>query len=148
MNDLDKEAFEKWFISNRDSSFAVFLRENYPDVGIKWDREPARSAWQAACEFKQKEIDAVMSENKLCERFITQIQADKFEMRGDIQKLQAENDSLKDGSYWQSDIERLEAENAKLRSITMLASEASCYTEYEDACSVARQCLRELNEEL
>lgn len=53
MNDQDKEEFEKWFISCRDSSFAVFLRENYPDVGIKWDREPARSAWQAACEYKQ-----------------------------------------------------------------------------------------------
>ena len=57
MNEKDKQAFNEWFISCRDSSFAVFLRENYPDVGIKWDREPARSAWQAACEYKQKEID-------------------------------------------------------------------------------------------
>lgn len=70
MNDENNKAFEKWFISNRDSSFAVFLRENYPDVGIKWDREPAKSAWQAACEFKQKEIDALKLE-------IMQLKADR-----------------------------------------------------------------------
>lgn len=44
-------------------------------------------------------------------------------------------------------INKLEAENSKLKSIVMLASNASCYTEYEDACSLARQVLKELENE-
>jgi hypothetical protein len=61
----DKEEFDKWFVSCRNSSFAVFLRENYPDAGIKWDRESARSAWQAACSYKQKYINELESENTI-----------------------------------------------------------------------------------
>lgn len=40
---------------------------------------------------------------------------------------------------------KLQAENAKLKSIVMLAAEASCYTEYEDACGLAKQVLKELD---
>ena len=39
------------------------------------------------------------------------------------------------------------SQNAKLKAIVMLASDASCYTEYEDACSLARQVLKEIGEE-
>jgi hypothetical protein len=41
---------------------------------------------------------------------------------------------------------KLQAENAKLKAIVMFASEASCYTEYEDACSLSRRVLKELEE--
>lgn len=44
------------------------------------------------------------------------------------------------------EIETLKAENIKLKPIVVLAAEASCYTEYEDACSAARRCLKELEE--
>jgi len=44
------------------------------------------------------------------------------------------------------EIETLKAENIKLKPIVMLAAEASCYTEYEDACSAARRCLKELED--
>jgi hypothetical protein len=51
MNDKDKEAFEKWF----------------DKVEIKWDLE---EAWQAACEYKQKEIDKLQAENAKLEKCI------------------------------------------------------------------------------
>ena len=41
---------------------------------------------------------------------------------------------------------KLKDDNTKLKAIVMLASEACCYTEYEDACSLARQTLKELDE--
>lgn len=44
------------------------------------------------------------------------------------------------------EIEKLQAENAKLRAVVMLASEACCYTDYEDACSLASKVLKELEE--
>ena len=68
MVDKDLEAFEEWFKSNANSSFAVFLRENYPDLGIKWDREPARSSWISACEYmrsKANPLDALSLYEKL-----------------------------------------------------------------------------------
>lgn len=39
MSDKDKEAFEKWYKDNN------------------WMKGDLKEAWQAACEYKQKEID-------------------------------------------------------------------------------------------
>ena len=58
----------------------------------------------------------------------------------EIDDLKLEYDKLTD---WASEYV---AENAKLKAVVMLASNASCYTEYEDACSCARQVLKELDE--
>jgi len=52
MNDKDKEAFEKWFAQN------------------PVNKLEAEEAWQAACEYKQKEIDALKLE-------IMQVKADR-----------------------------------------------------------------------
>ena len=97
MNDKDKKAFGKWFENNWQDSD---------------DKDVFTQAWQAACLYKQKEID----------------------------ELKLEYDKLTD---WASEYV---AENAKLKAVVMLASNASCYTEYEDACSCARQVLKELDE--
>lgn len=39
---------------------------------------------------------------------------------------------------------KLQEENEKLKSVVILASEACCYTEYEDACFLSKQVLKEL----
>lgn len=104
MNDKDKEAFYKWWTSNK-YELSPFYWSNTSLIGIE-----IANTWQAACEYKQKEIDSI--------------------------DCYIERDEK---------IKKLQAENAKLKAIVMLASEASCYTEYEDACSQARQVLKELN---
>lgn len=84
MNDQDKEASERWFAS---------LNNSHLSRVIKLNRGASQEAWQAACEYKQREID-------------------------------------------------------ELKGIVMLAAEAGCYTEYEDACSFAKKTLKKLNEKL
>jgi hypothetical protein len=107
MNDESQEAFEKWLKDEFDEKCHIPLLE---------------FTWQAACAYKQKEIDELEREKDyLCK---------KMENMRAIYK----------------DSEKLQAENAKLKAIVMLASEACCYTEYEDACSLARQTLKELDE--
>ena len=87
MNEKNKQAFNEWFISRRDSSFAVFLRENYPDAGIKWDRESARSAWQAACEYKQKEIDELKLEYDKLTDWASEYVAENAKLNQEIEKF-------------------------------------------------------------
>lgn len=50
MNKKDKEAFEKWFKKN-----------SYDFYG--YEKNNQKIGWQAACEYKQKKIDAIMAEN-------------------------------------------------------------------------------------
>lgn len=52
-NDKDKEAFEKWW------------RENMPNPDwLSSDHSTdVCKAWEAACEFKQREIDELLAEN-------------------------------------------------------------------------------------
>jgi hypothetical protein len=87
MNDKDKEEFDKWFISCRDSSFAVFLRENYPDAGIKWDRESARGAWQAACDYKEKELDILKLEYDKLTDWASEYVAENTKLNQEIEKF-------------------------------------------------------------
>lgn len=48
MNDKDKEAFEKWY-TNKESEF-----------------DNCKEAWQAACDYKQKEIDELKTKLTVC----------------------------------------------------------------------------------
>lgn len=49
MNDKDKEAFEKWFLE-------------YPSWRVTMSRqESCGKAWQAACQYKQQEINELNS---------------------------------------------------------------------------------------
>ena len=56
MNDKDKEAFEKWYQDYFSISSITIL--NIPHHFTK--------AWQAACEYKEKELDQL----KLAEEFV------------------------------------------------------------------------------
>ena len=67
MNDKDKEAFEKWF--------KTWNRAEFPSLCME--------TWQAACEYKQKEIDDKYTED------ITYLDEK-------IKKLQAENAKLRE----------------------------------------------------
>lgn len=128
MNDKDKEAFEQWFKSNANSSFAVFLRENYPDVGIKWDREPARSAWQAACEYKQKEVDFLKDRNETNISKVTCINQVNDGLHILLKEAEAELFEWKEAARSEADeVNRLQAENKKL------------YQELEIAKSIFRE---------
>ena len=82
-----------------------------------------------ACLNKQKEIETLIAENKLYERFMTQIQADKFEMRGEIEKLQSEIERLQNYvivGYGQG-IKELKEENAKLRECVEFYADQSSW---------------------
>jgi hypothetical protein len=62
MNDKDKEAFEEWFAQN------------------PVNKLEAEEAWQAACEYRQKDIDGIK------------------------EKLQSENAKLRECAEWYSNI--------------------------------------------
>lgn len=59
MNDKDKEAFEKW-MESEDRHDGVFGNNN----NFTRDEWVADKAWQAACEYKQKEIDELIKQLK------------------------------------------------------------------------------------
>jgi len=145
VNDKDKEAFEQWFKSNANSSFAVFLRENYPDVGIKWDREPARSAWQAACEYKQKEVDFLKDRNETNISKVTCVNQVNDGLHILLKEAEAELFEWKEAARSEAEeANRLQAENKKLREALELIEMANCYTDYEDAVGIAREELKEV----
>lgn len=58
MTDKDKEAFKKW-MQYEDRHDGVFGNNN----NFTRDEWIADKAWQAACEYKQKEIDELQAEN-------------------------------------------------------------------------------------
>ena len=57
MNDKDKEAFEKWRLEYISTHTGYFKMIGTDDL--------AQVAWQAACEYKQKEINEL--EGKICD---------------------------------------------------------------------------------
>jgi len=50
MNDKDREAFDQWF---------GLLGETHLERVVKLNMGAPSKAWQAACEYKQKEIDSI-----------------------------------------------------------------------------------------
>lgn len=92
MNDKDNEEFKYWLENNTTTQEEI---EAYEAMSEK-DRVMfcMKYTWQAACEYKQKEIDARKSELDYAARILTDVQADKLEMMGTIQKLQSENANL------------------------------------------------------
>lgn len=78
MNDKDKDAFDKWFIEK--------YRYNYNDLVIPESVKPQKEAWQAACEYKQKEIDDLTGQLKSC----------VFVYEEKVTRLLAENEKLRE----------------------------------------------------
>jgi cell division protein FtsB len=118
----DEEAFEYWLESMR-------VRGDRPE-GYE------RRAWQAACEWKQHEVDAYREAARTEAEFVNELQAENSKIRDEFKfqtppaviayqemndKLQAENSFLKENingtrmKQMNEEIERLKAENAKLK---------------------------------
>ena len=123
MNDKDKEAFEK------------FMGENLPFSYYQYYSCPDIDAWQAVCEYKQKEIDEL---NKTVEFFASE-NTHYFES---LEKLQAENAKLKETiSYlpkvatqpyekeMAKEIQKLQAENLKLKYALLEISQETRFVE-------------------
>lgn len=83
MNDKDKEAFEKWY--SKETSDVLWEDSNGDEIVIK--------SWQAACEYKQKEIDELKN----------------------VTHWTVEQDGRVTRHISIAEIEKLQAENAKLR---------------------------------
>lgn len=56
MNDKDNQEFDKWFLEA--------YRYDYHKLVIPESVNPQKKAWQAACEYKQKEIDELLKQLK------------------------------------------------------------------------------------
>jgi hypothetical protein len=69
MNDKDKEAFKEWYI-NKESEF-----------------DNCKETWQAACEYKEKEIDLIQYQLDYAAKIIIEVQADKCKIREENKKL-------------------------------------------------------------
>lgn len=122
MNDKDKEAFEKWAEENGHTETRVRLTEL-----VTVYSELSREAWQAACEFKEKEIDELKLEyDKLTDW---------------ASEYVAKNRKLKECVKWYADPKNCD-------NIDFTHCEWCERTEEEiaDAGFRARQCLKELEE--
>ena len=89
----DEEAFEYWLESMR-------VRGDRPE-GYE------RRAWQAACEWKQHEVDAYREAARTESEFVNEIQAENTFLKENINGTRMKQ--------MNEEIERLKAENAKLK---------------------------------
>lgn len=120
MNDKDKEAFEEWFL-------------NYPSWRATMSRqESCQKAWQAACDYKQKEIDEL--EESLAVRLAKSYIAGK-----DLSKIIQKNLT--------NEIEKLQAENAKLKEDLFLITSCDPH-EFKSVSTseISLQVLKELGD--
>ena len=106
MNDKDKEAYAIY-------ESTIFQREGYLYI--------AREAWQAACEYKQKEIDEL---NKAVEFFTSE------------------------NTHYFESLEKLQAENAKLRAVVncLASADAEAVGATQIYINNAKRVLKELEE--
>ena len=135
MNDKDREALHTWIDNDALSPDETALFKGMSDqerVIFAIER-----TWQAACEYKQKEIDDILGQLKSC----------IFVYEEKVNRLIAENEKLRDNILLLQEktlvLGELEAENKKLREALSLVEMANCYTDYEDAVDIAREALKE-----
>jgi hypothetical protein len=81
MNDKDKEAFDKWWISNK-YELTPFYWHNTSLVGSE-----ILATWQAACEYKQKEIEAYVNHLKDFDDEIGRLQAENKKLREALEAI-------------------------------------------------------------
>lgn len=139
MNEKDKKAFEKWWDEIRlrgQSTFGI--------VAI---------TWQAACEYKQKEIDDLEESLvvRLSKSYIAGKDLSKIiqkNLTNEIEKLQTENAKLRENingtrvKQMNERIEELLIENAKLRECVEFYAETGNWTR----SLLESSTLREIND--
>ncbi len=75
----DKEAFEDW-LSDASNHFADAL-------AYEFERNLCYQAWLAGCEHKNQEVVFYKSQLEVAEKILTEVQADKWSMREQINRL-------------------------------------------------------------
>lgn len=88
MNDKDKEEFDKWFLEA--------YRYDYHKLVIPESVNPQKEAWQAACEYKDKEIDDIYVGWQLALDYVNN-------SKDEIFKLEAENKKLREALEFYAD---------------------------------------------
>ena len=115
MNDKDKEAFEKWWMEGFKGMSDMDVIK-YKDSG----KQTSLHGWQAACEYKQNEIDELKN----------------------VTYWQVEQDGKVTRHISIAEIEKLQAENAKLRECVEWYAYRKEWQENDNA----RQVLKELED--
>ncbi len=101
MNDKDKEAFNKYICSHDQG---ILQHSDDTDIDV------AERAWQAACEYKQKEINDILDKEDMLRDYINNIK------NGELKTLQAELLEYKEVARSEAQlVNELQAENTKLR---------------------------------
>lgn len=129
MNDKDKEAYAIY-------ESTILDREGYLYI--------AREAWQAACEWKQHEVDAYREATRTEAEFVNELQEENKALRSNINgsKMKQMNER----------IEKLLAENASLiekvqRVVLFLKEDIYAYDD-KDELFVNKYCVISLLQEL
>ena len=139
MNDKDKEAFEKWWD-----------RADYSGNPYNWDKHSfiyfeLLNTWQAACEYKQQEIDEYKEAARSEAQLVNELQAENTALRANINGTRMKQMNER--------IEELLIENAKLekkvqRTKLFLKERLSYAHEDKDELFVNKYCLMALLQEL
>lgn len=89
MNDKDKEAFENFWDDNYDETFPT------PD------KRRDSIIWQAACEYKQKEIDELISILDLKKETNIELEAENKKLRDALEEIALlENPDAENEKFW------------------------------------------------
>lgn len=103
MNEKDKKAFENWLDD------CYFDGDRRPDPSVK-------EAWQAACEYKQKEVDFFKDRNETNISKVTCINQVNDGLHILLKEAEAELFEWKEAARSEAEeVNRLQAENRKLR---------------------------------
>lgn len=142
MNDKDKEAYEMWVCdedilemlmrASEKVKAVTNMAERCSLLSKFWEKE----AWQAACEYKQKEIDELEKEKD----YLCQKMENMRSIYKDSEKLQAENAKLREAVEVLKIVSQFSDHDAEVLGLP--DGEAS--TESSKLIKRARQVLKEL----
>lgn len=102
MNDKDKEEYDKW-LESQNWHYDSFDNEYYQNglkVSIYGETE---EAWQSACEYKQKEIDELKTQDQIIAKEIKTYMTIAENLRTVVKINQAENAKLRECVDWYAD---------------------------------------------
>jgi hypothetical protein len=104
MNDKDKQEFLKWIVTKLIEEDQDYIKKGeispYFKPSYKNGKPDINEAWQAACEYKDKEI---MNEVRQTPSGVSVVKFNKELVRKEIEKLEAENKKLREALQWYAD---------------------------------------------
>jgi len=141
MNDKDKKAFEEWFLGLDNAHIISAMKLNRG-----WFE-----AWQAACEYKQKEVDFLKDRNETNISKVTCVNQVNDGLHILLKEAEAELFEWKEAAKSEANIvNELQAENKKLREalekITTIRRKDGNDNDYEGSeVYIAREALKEVD---